>query len=72
MPQSVSCDLSLYADDSSLSVTSKDIIYIEKKLNENLSSLCDWLVDNKLSIYLGRTECILFGTKNKQFFKYNI
>ena len=65
MPQSVSCDFSLYSDDSSLSVTDKDITYIEKKLNENLSSLCDWLVDNKLSIHLGKTECILFGTANK-------
>ena len=65
MPQSVSCDLSLYADDSCLSVTNKDITYIENKLNENLSSLCDWLVDNKLSIHLGKTECIIFGTANK-------
>ena len=39
--------------------------YIEKTLNDNLSSLCEWLVDNKLSIHLGKTESILFGTQNR-------
>ena len=63
--QSVNCNIFLYADDSSLIVTHKDINYIEKTLNTNLSSLCDWLVDSKLSIYLGKTESILFGTSNR-------
>ena len=65
MSQSVNCGLLLYADDSCLIVTHKDVNYIEKTLNTNLSSLCDWLVDNKLSIHLGKTESILFGTRNK-------
>ena len=31
----------------------------------NFSSLCDWFIDNKLSIHLGedKTKSILFGTK---------
>ena len=65
MSQSVSCDLLLYADDSCLIVTHKVINYIENTLNLNLSSLCDWLVDNKLSIHFGKTESILFGTSTK-------
>ena len=65
MSQAVSCDLLLYADDSCLTVTHKEVKYIEDTLNNNLSSLCDWLVDNKLSIHLGKTESILFGTINK-------
>jgi len=63
MCQAVKCDLLLYADDSCLTVTHKDITVIEDTLNGNLSSLCDWLVDNKLSIHVGKTESILFGTK---------
>ena len=63
MYQAVHCDLLLYADDSCLTVTHKDINVIEDTLNENLSSLCDWLIDNKLSIHLGKTESILFGTR---------
>ena len=39
---------------------------IERSLNKNFSDVCDWFVDNKLSIHLGedKTECILFGTKH--------
>ena len=65
MQQAVDGELTLYADDSCLSVTHKDVKHIEQVLNKNLSSLCDWLVDNKLSIHLGKTESILFGTRNK-------
>ena len=65
MSQSVNCNLLLYADDSCLIVTHKDVNYIENTLNYNLSSLCNWLVDNKLSIHLGKTESILFGTNSK-------
>ena len=38
---------------------------IERNLNKNFSAVCDWFVDNKLSIHLGenKTKCILFGTK---------
>ena len=64
MCQATNCDLLLYADDSCLTVTHKDIKVIEDTLNNNLSSLCDWLVDNKLSIHLGKTESILFGTRH--------
>ena len=64
MCQATNCDLLLYADDSCSTVTHKDIKVIEDILNSNLSSLCDWLVDNKLSIHLGKTESILFGTRH--------
>ena len=34
-------------------------------MNLNFSSLCDWFINNNLSIYLGKnkTKSILFGTK---------
>ena len=67
MPQALSCDLLLYADDSCLIYQHKDINEIEKVLNENFSDLCDWFLDNKLSIHFGddKTKCILFASKNK-------
>ena len=38
---------------------------IEKRLNEDFENLCDWFVDNKLSIYFGEdtTKAILFASK---------
>ena len=67
MPQALSCDLMLYADDSCLIYQHKDVNEIEKMLNKNFSDLCDWFLDNKLSIHFGddKTKCILFASKNK-------
>ena len=65
MPQSIDLDLLLYADDSCLLFTDKNLKTIEEKLNRNFNSLCDWFVENKLSIHFGedKTKCIIFGTK---------
>ena len=47
--------------------TDKHIDNIEDNLNRNFNSLCEWFVDNKLSIHFGedKTKSILFGTKRK-------
>ena len=57
----------VYADDSCIIYQHKDINEIEKVLNKNFSDLCDWFLDNKLSIHFGddKTKCILFASKNK-------
>ena len=67
MSQAVDCDLYLYADDSCLVYTGRDIKDIEDNLNRNFNSLCDWFVENKLSIHFGedKTKSILFGTKRR-------
>ena len=67
MPQAVNCELLLYADDTCLIFQHKDVKVIEKQLNGNFRSICDWFVDNKLSIHFGedKTKSILFSSKNK-------
>ena len=67
MPQAVDCELLLYADDSCLVFGDENVNEIEKQLNRNFNSLCDWFVDNKLSMHSGedKTKSILFGGKNK-------
>ena len=67
MPQAVKCELLLYADDTFLIFEHSDINKIEIQLNKNLSSICDWFVDNKLSIHFGedKTKSILFSSKSK-------
>ena len=66
MVQAVNCDL-LYADDTGLIFQHKDINIIEQQLNRNFSNICDWFVDNKLSIHFGedKTKSILFAPLNK-------
>ena len=38
---------------------------IEEQLNRDFNSLCEWFIENKLSIHFGeeKTKSILFGTK---------
>ena len=65
MPMSINCKLLLYADDSVLLVPGLDPDSIATKLSHELKSCYDWLVDNRLSLHLGKTESILFSTKRK-------
>lgn len=65
MAISVRCKLLLYADDSILLVSGKDLQCIADSLGVELESCRKWLVDNKLSLHLGKTESILFGSKRK-------
>ena len=68
MPQVVDCDLLLYAGDTCLLYQHKYLDQISKELTKNFCNICDWFVDNKLSIHLGedKTKSILFSTKNKK------
>ena len=54
--QAVNCNLLLYADDTGLICQHKDINIIEHQLNRNFSNICDWFVDNKLSINFGEDK----------------
>ena len=58
-------DRLLYAYDSALLIRRKNIIDIEEKLCEELTKLNVWLIDNKLSLHLGKTEYILFASNRK-------
>ena len=65
MSISVQCKLLLYADDSAFLVSDKNPLGIGISLSKELESCRQWLIDNKLSLNLGKTESILFGSKGK-------
>ena len=65
MPISIKCKLMLYADDSALLVSGNDSNEIAQILSGELESCKNWLVNNKLSLHLGKTESILFGSKKR-------
>ena len=56
MSEAAQSVLYLNADDSCLMCQHKDINYINRQLNEDFSNLCDWFVNNKLSINLGEDK----------------
>ena len=59
------CEVWLITDDACLTFQHENVKEIEDQLNLNFSSLCDWSINNELSIHLGvdKTKPILFGTK---------
>ena len=65
MSTCLKCQLSLYADDSALIFSGKDPGTIGNFLSGELSSCRQWLIDNRLTLHVGKTESILFGTSRK-------
>ena len=64
LPQSLSDAGSyLYADDTCIFYQHEDVKKIENVLNKEFSSLCQWFIDNKLSIHFeeDKTKSILFS-----------
>ena len=65
MSQAVKSTLFLYADDSCILYQHKEVDKIEKHLNKDFENICDWLMDNKLSIHFGKdkTKSLLLASK---------
>ena len=56
MPQAVNSELLLYADDTCFIYMGKNINKIEEQLNSDFTSLCEWFIDNKLSVHFGEEK----------------
>ena len=54
MTSTVRCKLLLYADDSALIAPGKNVADIETTLSSELEYVSNWLIDNKLSLHLGK------------------
>ncbi len=65
MPVSVKSKLLLYADDSVLLASHRDPRIMPNTFSQELESCNEWLIDNRLSLQLGKTEAIMRGTKRK-------
>ena len=67
MPQTVQCNLFLYADDLSFVFQYKDVVEIERQLNKDFASKHDWFVYKNLSTPFckDRAKCIILISKQK-------
>lgn len=65
MPSCVKCRLIQYADDSVLIASGKDPHKISEILSADLKNCDTWLIENKLSLHMGKTELTIFGSKRK-------
>ena len=76
MSQAVNYQLFLSVDDSCLVCQHKDVNEIEKQLNVDFPNICDWFMDNKLSIHFreDKMKSLLLACKfkKKNIKKFNI
>ena len=57
--------VSMYADDTSLCLKSRDISQLNEAINDDLAHLDSWLKGNKLSLDVAKTQSMLIATKPK-------
>ena len=57
--------VNMYADDTSLSFSSKHILTINERVNEDLKCLKIWLAGNNLSINVAKTNSLVIGSRKK-------
>ena len=57
--------VSMYADDTSLCLKSKDISQLNEAINDDLEHLDAWLKGNKPSLNVAKTQSMLIATKPK-------
>ena len=56
-----------FADDTNLIIKGKSPKKLQKQLNLDLRSLCNWLKANKISLNASKTELLIFRHPNKKF-----
>ena len=55
----------LFADDTNLTVAGESIQEIELNMNSDLTCINEWLLANKLSLNVAKTEFVLIGSAHK-------
>ena len=62
----------LYADDSNLFISGKNIINTCAILNNELNQVNQWFLANKLKLNVDKTSCMIFKTRNKKIDLNNV
>ena len=62
------CHFRLYPDDTSILYSHQNVKFIEINLNYDINNLCEWFIDNKLSLHiyiLGKIKLKAFYSKEE-------
>ena len=67
LPQHVSPNttVSMYADDTAMYATCKNVNELNRVLNNDLCNVSKWLARNKLSLNVAKTELIILGSRQR-------
>ena len=56
----------LFADDTSLTATGKDLDVLLHRINSELPAIYEWLCSNRLTLNLRKTKYLVFRTTTKK------
>ena len=59
------CNSILFADDTTLYCSHKNLKYLKWCIEQDLSSISDWFRANKLTLNVSKSECVIFGPNRK-------
>ena len=60
-----------FADDTNVLYISDSLKHINHNINHDLKNIVEWLRANKISLNAGKTELVIFRSKNKKIGKKN-
>ena len=71
MASCVTCQLIMYADDTILLVSDRNLKNVAQNLSTELSRCSHWLTNNGLSMHMGKTEAIVLSSRRKKHLTKN-
>ncbi len=67
---SMNCNFTLFADDTTVTASNKNLKDLQLVINSELKTLYKWLITNRLTLNMEKTKYILFTPKNKKINQY--
>ena len=62
----------LFADDTSLTATGKDLEVLLQRINSELPAIYEWLCSNRLTLNLSKTKYLVFQPRQKRNYNLHI
>ena len=56
---------SIFADNTGLTAASENFPHLKNLIEEDIQSLATWLANNKLTLNVLKTECLIIGSKSR-------
>ena len=65
LPYTMSCDLDVFADDSTMTKTAQNVVEIGSELTGEASKVTQWMLENKLKLNADKTHLLTVGTQER-------
>ena len=67
LPNCCNLDVTLFADDTFLSLASRNLAHLQKEMNKELSKVFHWLVANKLTLNVTKSKFMIISKAKNNF-----